>query len=200
MEMINESHRTQKKACLHTTWGTEFYCVCVLQMYFLHLMHVYCVFLSFLGPHTSQPFFVTLPARMMKILSSGISLTSHSHTYIVTAGQGRRVRHTHMQQHHSHFRYWSCWFCGPGGWGTTILLTMVAKAGNLGICCFLWIWGLTNALPSSSRKSRLLWSFPLFQSGSTPSRWQTCCMPRCSRCWRILWAASFADVPSHQLV
>lgn len=34
--------------------------LCVLHMYFLYLMHVYCVFLFTLGPHTSQHFFFFL--------------------------------------------------------------------------------------------------------------------------------------------
>ena len=88
-----------------------------LQMYFLHLMHVYCVFLSFLGPHTHHSASCCcyrLQSRMMKKLSSGILLTYHSLTYIVTTGHGTRVRHTHKHNiiiTHTYFRYWSLLLC-----------------------------------------------------------------------------------------
>ncbi len=58
---------------------------------------------------------------------------------------------------------------GAPTFSSWILLMMAAEAGVLGACCLLWIWGLTSAFPSSSRKR-------LFHSGFRR------CTLRCPTC------------------
>lgn len=75
-----------KYATVHNIHGTEFDCVCALEIY-LHLTDLYCVFLSFLGSHSSNCF-ITLPISANDENNLGFFITVHSH--IVVEDHGRR--------------------------------------------------------------------------------------------------------------
>jgi hypothetical protein len=89
-----------------------------------------------------------LQSRRMITLSSGIVLTSHSLNhihYIVTAGQGKRVRHTQMQQHHSHLllvlELLVLWVGRMGHQHPSPESSSwwLQNLGSFGIWCLLWI-------------------------------------------------------------
>ena len=66
-----------------------------------------------------------LQSGMMKTLISGISgilLTFHSHILLQQVKVGETDTYTCNNITNTYFRYWSCWICGSGGWGTSILL------------------------------------------------------------------------------
>ena len=123
------------------TWGCKVYCLRVLHMYFLHLVHVYCVFL---GPHTSECFFLLL---LLTTAFDEISLKSHAnssiaqrnswtnrHTYTASANRGQifcicityllqaleLVAQGKMRRHHP-FPESSQWLQKPGFLGYLIL-------------------------------------------------------------------------------
>ena len=136
------------KACLHTTWGTEFYCVCVANVFLaLDACALFLPVLLWSHTHHSASCCYRLQTRMMKTLGSGILLTSNSLTYIVTEGQGRRVRHPHTQQHNSHLLpvmellvLWVRWM------GTSILLLNPSHNGCRS-------WGHWDKLPPLDLRS-----------------------------------------------
>lgn len=95
-----QPHWTQLvQTSLYDTRGAEHYRVCVLHIYVLHLMYVYCVFLSILCPHTSKRLFLLVLVATQNndnmIRNTNNSLT-HSrrntcmYAYTHTACQGWR--------------------------------------------------------------------------------------------------------------
>ena len=144
IERVNEPHRMQIKAGLHTTWWIEVYCVCVANVFLAIEACVLCIPVLLGSTHTSQWFFLK---------------TVQEFVVGVVGSVGRAN--------------------GAPASSSWILLTMAAEAGDLGIC-----WGITNALPSSLRKSHFLYCFPLFQSGFNAIQMTNALHAEMSKMWK----------------
>ena len=116
MEMINEPHWTQIKAGLHTTWRTEFYCVCVANVF---LPCVLCLPVLLGSTHIAVLLLVATGCNLewWKHLGQKFLLTSHSLTSLQQTEVGESDTNTCNNITHIYFRYWSCWFCGLGRMG-----------------------------------------------------------------------------------
>lgn len=146
-----------------------------LQKYFLHWLHVYCVFLSNIVPHKVLLFVVGSHNLYKKLriftktpLSQKHELLLHQHQTLSTECDGSVI--------------WQDVVLLSSFW---ILLEMAAETRVLGRCHLLPILGLTSIFPNFSRKYVSSAAFPYTTLGSMTSKWQRHYMQRYPACEKI---------------
>ena len=196
MEMINEPRWTQNKAGLYTTWGTEFYCVCVANVFFC----TWCMCTRSSCPscvHTHRSAYsccYRLQSRMMKTLSSGILLTSHSHIQLQQAKVGESDTHAHATI--SFTLTSGIGVVGSVGRADAKHLPpesssrRLQKLEYLGYVASSGFEVLTKPCPAPRERAASSGTSLCSNLGLTPSRWQTRFTLRCPRCWSISQVAS----------